>query len=70
MTENHFFSLSCILHPHVIATPDYTGPEYDRGYPQNLYLDPDSSLIPSLHFPPGFSIERTPLVSFRRCVLQ
>jgi hypothetical protein len=67
VTENHFFSLSCILYPHVRATPNYTeNPYFDRAWPQNLYLNPKSPLIPTMKLPPGFSIESTPLVTFRR----
>ncbi|TBU36537.1 hypothetical protein BD309DRAFT_878227 [Dichomitus squalens] len=67
VTENHFFSLSCLLYPHVRATPDYNeNPYYDRGYPQNLYLEPSSPLVHSIKFPRGFDIEKTPLVTFRR----
>ncbi|KAI0369631.1 hypothetical protein BV20DRAFT_945641 [Pilatotrama ljubarskyi] len=67
VTENHFFSLSCLLYPHVRATPDYIeNPYFDRGWPQNLYLDPSSPLVSKLSFPPGFDIETTPLVTFRR----
>lgn len=57
--DNHFFSLSCILFPHVRAGPDYE-------WPNHLYLSPTSPLIPELKFPPGFDIEKTPLASFRR----
>ena len=65
--ENQFFSLSCILHGHVIATPDYTtGKPWDRGWPQNLYLSPTSSLVASINFPDKFDIAKTPLVTFRR----
>jgi len=67
VTENHFFSLSCLLHPHVRATPNYTeNPWFQRDWQQNLYLLPTSPLVPKLKFPRGFSIENTPLVSFRR----
>ncbi|KAH9949071.1 hypothetical protein B0H21DRAFT_167167 [Amylocystis lapponica] len=67
VTENHFFSLSCLLYPHVRATPNYTeNPYYDRAWAQNIYLSPSSPLIPHLKLPPGFSIEHTPLVTFRR----
>jgi len=67
MTENHFFSLSCTLHGHVIATPDYTsGKPWDRGWPQNLYLDPKSPLVASINFPKDFDIAKTPLVTFRQ----
>ncbi|PPQ71346.1 hypothetical protein CVT26_011983 [Gymnopilus dilepis] len=67
VTENHFFSLSCVLYPHVIATPDYTlNSNFDRAWPQNLYLSPSSPLIPSLKFSEGFQISTTPLVTFRR----
>lgn len=67
MTENHFFSLSCLLYPHVRATPNYTeNPYFDRAWPQNLYLKSTSPLISSLRLPADFSIEETPLVTFRR----
>jgi len=67
VTENHFFSLSCMLYPHVRATPNYTeNPYFDRAWPQNLYLNPNSPLIPNMKLPEGFSIESTPLVTFRR----
>ena len=67
MTENHFFSLSCLMYPHVRATPIYDqNAGYDRAWPQNIYLSPNSPLILTLRFPPGFSIERTSLVTFRR----
>ncbi|KAJ7727967.1 hypothetical protein B0H16DRAFT_1589958, partial [Mycena metata] len=67
ITEGHFFSLSCILSPHVRATPNYIeNPNFDRAWPQNLYLKPDSALVSDLTFPEGFSIAETPLVTFRR----
>ncbi|KDR67812.1 hypothetical protein GALMADRAFT_79374 [Galerina marginata CBS 339.88] len=67
VTENHFFSLSCILYPHVIATPDYTtNSHFDRAWPQNLYLSPSSPMIQSLSLPDGFDISTTALVTFRR----
>ncbi|PCH35913.1 hypothetical protein WOLCODRAFT_107936 [Wolfiporia cocos MD-104 SS10] len=67
VTENHFFSLSCLLYPHVRATPNYTeNPYFDRAWPQHLYLDPSSPLLPALSLPRGFSIADTPLVTFRR----
>ncbi|KAJ2919913.1 hypothetical protein MD484_g514, partial [Candolleomyces efflorescens] len=46
VTENHFFSLSCLLYPHVLATPDYTKESsFDRAWPQHLYLNPSSPLL-------------------------
>ena len=45
VTENQFFSLSCLLWPHVIATPDYTKGSFDRAWPQHLYLNPASPLL-------------------------
>ena len=67
VAENHFFSLSCLLYPHVRATPNYTeNPYFERHWPQHLYLLPTSPLVGKLKFPQGFSIENTPLVSFRR----
>lgn len=56
ITDNQFFSLSCILYPHVI------GPENEN----QLYLNPASPLISEFNFPEGFDIATTPLVSFRR----
>ncbi|KIK91224.1 hypothetical protein PAXRUDRAFT_149979 [Paxillus rubicundulus Ve08.2h10] len=67
ITENHFFSLSCLLYPHVRATPNYTeNPYFDRAWAQNLYLSPTSPLLTELDFPSDFSVENTPLVTFRR----
>ncbi|KIK51365.1 hypothetical protein GYMLUDRAFT_50600 [Collybiopsis luxurians FD-317 M1] len=67
ITEGHFFSISCSLYPHVIATPDYVAnPYFDRAWPQNMYLNPNSSLVQTLKFPPGFNISGTPLITFRR----
>lgn len=66
MTENHFFSLSCILYPFVFATPDYTLGAFDRAWAQNLYLKPASPLIANLSLPKGFDATLTPLVTFRR----
>ncbi|KAG0707061.1 hypothetical protein DFH29DRAFT_898242 [Suillus ampliporus] len=67
ITENHFFSLSCLLYPHVRATPNYTeNPYFDRAWQQNLYLSPSSPIISEINLPEGFSIANTPLVSFRR----
>ena len=56
-----------MLYPHVIATPNYTlNPYWDRAWPQNLYLNPESPLVQKLHPPEGFNISITPLVTFRR----
>ncbi|KAH7889035.1 hypothetical protein F5I97DRAFT_2006482 [Phlebopus sp. FC_14] len=67
ISENHFFSLSCLLYPHVRATPNYTeNPYYDRAWSQNLYLSPTSPLLAELNYPANFSIESTPLATFRR----
>ncbi|KAJ1300925.1 hypothetical protein OPQ81_003351 [Rhizoctonia solani] len=68
VSEQHFFSMSCLLYPHVRATPDYgpTGGGGPRDWPQNLYLNPSSPLISQLKPPVGFDMERTPLVTFRR----
>ncbi|KAL4073749.1 hypothetical protein V8B97DRAFT_1236538 [Scleroderma yunnanense] len=67
ITEQHFFSLSCILYPHVRATPNYTeNPYFDRAWVQNIYLSPTSPLLADLNLPAGFSIETTPLVTFHR----
>ncbi|KAI0784629.1 hypothetical protein C8Q75DRAFT_375836 [Abortiporus biennis] len=67
VTENHFFSLSCLLSPHVRATPNYTeNPWFERDWFQHLYLSPASPLVDSIHLPSGFDIATTPLVTFRR----
>ncbi|THU90887.1 hypothetical protein K435DRAFT_675186, partial [Dendrothele bispora CBS 962.96] len=67
ITEGHFFSLSCSLYPHVIATPNYTPNSYfDRAWSQNIYLNPASPIIQTLSLPAGFNISSTPLVTFRR----
>ncbi|PFH53720.1 hypothetical protein AMATHDRAFT_136828 [Amanita thiersii Skay4041] len=67
VTENHFFSLSCLLYPHVLGSPNYTAsPNFDRAWPQFLHLNPKSPLISRIAFPPGFDINTTPLVAFRR----
>ncbi|KAG2341071.1 hypothetical protein BDR05DRAFT_1001990 [Suillus weaverae] len=67
ISENQFFSLSCLLYPHVRATPNHTKhASYDHAWQQNLYLLPTSPIISEITMPEGFSIENTPLVSFRR----
>ncbi|KAF9527489.1 hypothetical protein CPB83DRAFT_398456 [Crepidotus variabilis] len=67
VSENHFFSLSCLLYGHVIATPDFTESEHwERDYPQHLYLSASSPIISTIDFPKGFDINKTPLVSFKR----
>ncbi|KAJ4490989.1 hypothetical protein J3R30DRAFT_3427842 [Lentinula aciculospora] len=67
ITEGHFFSISCLLYPHVVATPDYVkNPYFNRAWPQNLYLNPDSPLVSQLSFPEGFNTTETPLITFRR----
>ncbi|KAI0078652.1 hypothetical protein K474DRAFT_893448 [Panus rudis PR-1116 ss-1] len=66
VTEQQFFSLSCVLYPHVRAIPDYEHAHFDRAYPQNLLLNPDSPLVTKLKLPPGFNLSSTPLVTYRR----
>ncbi|KIK24788.1 hypothetical protein PISMIDRAFT_677882 [Pisolithus microcarpus 441] len=67
IAENHFFSLSCLLYPHVRATPNYTeNPYFDRAWVQNIYLSPTSPLLDEIDLPTGFSVESTPLVTFYR----
>ncbi|KAF5335124.1 hypothetical protein D9611_010904 [Ephemerocybe angulata] len=66
VSEQHFFSLSCLLYPHVIATPNYYEVDLRRDAVQNMYLNPESSLAARLSFPTGFEIDKTPLVTFRR----
>ncbi|KIL62534.1 hypothetical protein M378DRAFT_52796, partial [Amanita muscaria Koide BX008] len=67
VTENHFFSLSCLLYPHVLGSPNYTAnPYFDRATIQHLHLNPESPILSRLRPPRGFDIEQTPLVSFRR----
>lgn len=67
VTQEHFFSLSCILYPHVRATPDQAR-GYDHGWRQDLYLQPDSPVISRIRRPAGFDIATTPLATFRRLV--
>lgn len=69
LSEQQFFSISCMLYPHVRATPEAS--QWGRakdflGEPQYLWLAPNSSLIPKLTFPAGFDIAATPLVFFQR----
>lgn len=49
VTEQQFFSMSCMLYPHVIATPDYAphGGSGPRDWPQHLYRM--SLLSPFIH---------------------
>lgn len=69
ISEEHFFSLSCLLYDHVTALPvlpEFAASPADRVQPQHLYLRADSPLMASLEFPPGFELDTTPLVGFRR----
>ncbi|KAI0784626.1 hypothetical protein C8Q75DRAFT_778137 [Abortiporus biennis] len=67
VTENHFFSLACLLSPHVRATPNFTAlGYYEHDWPQNLFLSPTTPLLKYLRLPLGFNISITPLVTFRR----
>lgn len=63
VTGNHFFSLSCLLYPHVVINKA-TSNARDR--PQDLYLNPSSPFLSNLQLPDGFNMTTTPLVSFRR----
>ncbi|KAG8998121.1 hypothetical protein FRB90_012359 [Tulasnella sp. 427] len=46
---------------------DYSkGWDFDRAWPQHLYLSPHSPLVSRIKFPEGFNMTKTPLVSFRR----
>lgn len=48
-------------------TPDYSEDQHwDRAWPKSLYLNPASPLISSFDLPANFSIENTPLATFRR----
>ncbi|PCH35902.1 hypothetical protein WOLCODRAFT_156604 [Wolfiporia cocos MD-104 SS10] len=52
------------------ATPNYTeNPYFDRAWPQHLYLDLSSPLLPVPSLPRGLSIADTPLMTFRRADL-
>ncbi|KAF7324078.1 hypothetical protein MKEN_00630200 [Mycena kentingensis (nom. inval.)] len=55
-----FLGLGCMLYPHVAVTTD--------PWPMHLHLNPASPLVPALrpHFPPGFDMKRTPLVTGQR----
>ena len=67
VSENHFFSLSCILGSHVVGFPNYTKtPNFDRKWAQHLYLNPASPLLSKITLPAGFNISGTPLVTSRR----
>ncbi|KAF8513175.1 hypothetical protein BU17DRAFT_53470 [Hysterangium stoloniferum] len=63
ISDGHFFTISCILYPHVRADPEYP---FDRDGKQHLYLSRSSSLITQLKYPSGFDIDKTPLVTFQR----
>ena len=57
MTENHFFSLSCVLSKHIVVHEDSEN---------DIFLNPESPLIDHLEFPDDFDIYVTPLISFHR----
>jgi len=59
ITGNHFFSVSCILGPHIRLGPP-------TEWPNHIYLSRNSPLISELNYPEGFDIDKTPLVSFQR----
>jgi len=67
VTENHFFSLSCLLSPHVTVSPDFKAlGRFEHDWPQYIYLNPDSQLLDELSPPAGFDPHTTPLVAYRR----
>lgn len=67
MTEAHFFSLSCLLHPFVRAGPVYDrSGGWKRSWPQFLYLDTAHPWVQSLVLPLGFDASVTPIVSHKR----
>ncbi|KAF5335122.1 hypothetical protein D9611_010906 [Ephemerocybe angulata] len=63
ITGNHFFSISCLLYPHVVIGKSTS---YERDRLQSLYLDPSSPFAGRFQLPEGFNIKTTPLVSFKR----
>ncbi|KAH7097966.1 hypothetical protein BKA62DRAFT_714672 [Auriculariales sp. MPI-PUGE-AT-0066] len=69
-TEQQFFSLSCLLHPHVRASPTFPSwGGWKASWPQFLYLnlaDPWAKSLVESHMPIGFRPELTPLVSYLR----
>ncbi|GAA5901679.1 hypothetical protein JCM8208_001576 [Rhodotorula glutinis] len=57
LAEQHFFSLGCVLFPHVYVV-------WGAGWQeQHMYLSPDSPLVASLALPPSFDLAKTPLVT-------
>lgn len=77
ITEEHFFSLSCELFPHVrvewhpnlaLFRPSMSKNPALGVFHQSLYLRQDSPLIPSLNLPSDFSFADTPLITNIRSV--
>lgn len=57
LAEQHFFSLGCVLFPHVTVT-------WGAGWwEQNMYLAPDAPILSSLVLPDGFDVAKTPLIT-------
>ncbi|GAA6057989.1 hypothetical protein JCM3770_004601 [Rhodotorula araucariae] len=69
LSEQQFFSLSCLLFPHVRALWPYPPmSEWHQIKEEHLHLDPASPLIATgeLRLPEGFDFEGTPLISHVR----
>ncbi|GAA6008992.1 uncharacterized protein JCM10292_001750 [Rhodotorula paludigena] len=57
LSEQHFFSLGCVLFPHVYAV-------WGSGWwEQHMYIRADSPLLETLDLPPGFDASTTPIIS-------
>ncbi|BGP36317.1 hypothetical protein JCM10450v2_000213 [Rhodotorula kratochvilovae] len=57
LAEQHFFSLGCVLFPHVYVV-------WGAGWwEQHMYLKPDASILATLDLPASFNIATTPLIS-------
>ncbi|GAA5980687.1 hypothetical protein JCM11641_000176 [Rhodosporidiobolus odoratus] len=69
LSEQHFFSLSCLLHPHVVASwPFEPMSEWKQIKVEHLHLNPESSFVKSgsLRLKEGWDREGTPMVSHVR----
>ncbi|KAF6765448.1 hypothetical protein DFP72DRAFT_797889 [Ephemerocybe angulata] len=63
ITGNHFFSISCLLYPHVVWRKEDSK---ERDALQSLYLNASSPLASGFQYPADFNVTTTPLISFKR----
>ncbi|GAA6051911.1 hypothetical protein JCM3770_006571 [Rhodotorula araucariae] len=57
LAEQHFFSLGCVLFPHVYVV-------WGAGWwEQHMYLKPDAAILSGLDLPASFNVATTPLIS-------